>query len=380
MKLKTMQVVGIVVIISLELLIGVLLTLDYRYQNLKTVYEKLSSDFDALSKEHKSLQISYLNLQGNQTALSKNLSDLQHDYSSLNQSFTIISLNYSSFMETYRQALSRISDLDALPYIVDYTIETDGSGNYRAIKYNGEALWISPNKTYTIQSAIDALTSGTIYLKDLTLPTVTLKAGVTIINEKIEARMFDDGLVYICGKTGKILGEKSIPKFDANGNGFSLPCFKDGYLFQGTALTSASYSVAIFQESIGYGVYEWKGKITGASAGSNRYVGWGFHQYYREHIGGMEVYYDGILNKWYLWSSDGVQEANVITGIDWTVEHTFRLDWTAQSVKLYIDDVLKATNSMHPPSATRLFPFQEIINTDAASVIKIWSKDWLKLP
>jgi len=364
MKLKTMQVVGIVVIIGLALLTGVCA---YQYQNLKTVCERLSSEFDALSKEHKSLQISYLNLQGNYTALSKNFSDLQHNYSSLNQSFTILSLNYSSLKET-------------LPHDVDYTIVTDGAGNYRAIKYNGEALWNSINKTYTIQSAIDALTSGTIYLKDLTLPTVSLKAGVTIINEKIEARMFDDGYIYILGKTGKILNEKSIPRFGTSGNGESLPCFKDGYLFQGTGSTTAGYSAAIFLESIGYGVYEWKGKISGASAGAKRYVGWGFHQYYREYIGGMEVYYDGIQDKWYLWSSDGFQEANEIKGIDWTVEHTFRLDWTASSVKLYIDDVLKATNSVHPPSATRLFPFQEIINTSEPSVIKIWSKDWQKIP
>jgi acyl carrier protein phosphodiesterase len=110
MKLKTIQVVSIVVIIGLALLSGVLAC---QYQNLKTVYEKLSSDFDALSKEHKSLQTSYSNLQGNYTALSKNFSDLQQNYYYLNRSFTILSLNYSSLRQTYRQAVSRIANLES---------------------------------------------------------------------------------------------------------------------------------------------------------------------------------------------------------------------------------------------------------------------------
>jgi len=50
--------------------------------------------------------------------------------------------------------------LDAFPHSATYTIETDGSGNYRAISYTGQALWDSTNASYTFNSAISALTSG----------------------------------------------------------------------------------------------------------------------------------------------------------------------------------------------------------------------------
>lgn len=80
--------------------------------------------------------------------------------------------------------------LDALPHTATYTMETDGSGNYRAIKYNGQALWDSTNASYVFNSARDALaaTGGEIFFPagTYTFPqplTVTGKSGISITGE-----------------------------------------------------------------------------------------------------------------------------------------------------------------------------------------------------
>jgi len=54
--------------------------------------------------------------------------------------------------------------LDALPRVAQYTIEDDGAGTYRAIKYNGQALFSSTNSSEVINDCIAVMTSGTIFL------------------------------------------------------------------------------------------------------------------------------------------------------------------------------------------------------------------------
>jgi len=51
-------------------------------------------------------------------------------------------------------------DTGPATFAATYTIETDGSGNYRATKYDGSISWDSTNASYTIDSAINAMTTG----------------------------------------------------------------------------------------------------------------------------------------------------------------------------------------------------------------------------
>ena len=50
--------------------------------------------------------------------------------------------------------------LDAIPHTATYTIETDGAGNYRAIRYDGKVLWPSTNASYVFQSCLDSMPNG----------------------------------------------------------------------------------------------------------------------------------------------------------------------------------------------------------------------------
>mgnify|MGYP001105924907 CR=1 FL=1 len=122
MKLKTVQAVGIVLIVGLTLLSGVLA---HQNQSLKTVYEKLSLDFDALSKEHESLRISYSYLEGNYTALSRNFSDLQRDYSTLQTQSNNLQAQYNALKSQYDTLLAQYNALlSAQSIYIGTTLET----------------------------------------------------------------------------------------------------------------------------------------------------------------------------------------------------------------------------------------------------------------
>lgn len=54
--------------------------------------------------------------------------------------------------------------IEALPHAATYTIEDDGAGTYRAIKYNGQVMFPSTNSSEVINDCIDAMTIGTIFL------------------------------------------------------------------------------------------------------------------------------------------------------------------------------------------------------------------------
>ena len=109
-------------------------------------------------------------------------------------------------------------------------------------------------------------------------------------------------------------------------------------------------------------------------------MGWGFHKFYRQSTDGIEVYLDPAYDRWYLWNSrNDVATYTEIVGVDFSVEHKFTLEWTAIYIRLYVDDALVAQSQENIPNI-RLYPFQEIINTQTGiEDAYVFSKEWQKI-
>ncbi|UCE43724.1 MAG: hypothetical protein JSV57_05065 [Candidatus Bathyarchaeota archaeon] len=106
----------------------------------------------------------------------------------------------------------------------------------------------------------------------------------------------------------------------------------------------------------GFGVYEWKGKIENPGAnrviipgGFERHHGWALE-------GTIHPYNTGGIYKFRTCREDGVMEQTNLTGQDWTVETTFKIEWTSNHVRFFVDGTLEATHTLAvPQSQMQLF-------------------------
>lgn len=125
-----------------------------------------------------------------------------------------------------------------------------------------------------------------------------------------------------------------------------------------------------FGKTFHFGTYEWKAKAShNALANCTLYLGLFEKHHGWADEGLIAIKWDG--SKWWLQTSYGSGlgfEDTEITGVDFTVEHTFKIEWTSTEVKLYVDGVLKATNSTKiPQEPMQLFAEIAIGGTPPAS-------------
>lgn len=104
--------------------------------------------------------------------------------------------------------------------------------------------------------------------------------------------------------------------------------------------------------SFGYGTYQWKAKLTNPIDKTGIYVGILERRHGWPNEGAIFV---RCINGTYQFETteQGLAtpvETTNLGGEDWTSEKTFKIIWAASSVKLYIDDVLKATHSNVVPA------------------------------
>jgi hypothetical protein len=124
------------------------------------------------------------------------------------------------------------------------------------------------------------------------------------------------------------------------------------------AVTNQYASWLAFGKTYSYGTYEWKAKAANAIAHAHIYLGLfeKHHGWLGE--GAIFLRYNGDALTWdFLTVTSGavIEETN-IADVDFTLEHTFKVVWAVASVKLYIDDVLKATHTVSlPPIGMQLF-------------------------
>jgi len=134
--------------------------------------------------------------------------------------------------------------LDALPSTATYTIETDGVGNYRAVRYDGRVLWESTNASYTINSAINALTSGgKIFIKageyGLAAPILIQRNGTSLIGEGGFSDLFFTSDTYYEGYEGKA----ATLLYDASENGIDV--IKVGFKDRMSGACNLTFGVTI---------------------------------------------------------------------------------------------------------------------------------------
>ena len=112
-----------------------------------------------------------------------------------------------------------------------------------------------------------------------------------------------------------------------------------------------------FGELFDFGVYEWKAKCENDVSRTYIYLGILEHHHGWSDEGIIVVKFDDSM-RWQFYTSDetGNTEATVIDDVDFTVENTFKIDWTSSYISLYINGTLKATHTdAVPQEAMQLF-------------------------
>ena len=96
----------------------------------------------------------------------------------------------------------------------------------------------------------------------------------------------------------------------------------------------------------GYGTYQWWGKITTPDVNFTQQIGFGG---LGETAHAIQVRHNG--SNYQFITNDGTNLSTTnLTGQDWTVARKFRIEWAADSCKLFVDDVEEAHHTSYVPS------------------------------
>lgn len=129
--------------------------------------------------------------------------------------------------------------------------------------------------------------------------------------------------------------------------------YEDPYLvIRVHAVTDHFVSWLAFGKTFHFGTYEWKAKAVNDIAKAIIYLGILEKRHGWADEGIISIYWNGT--NWVFATSNEAKggagsETTNIAGIDFTVEHTFKIEWTSTYVKFYIDGVLKATHTTKVP-------------------------------
>lgn len=103
----------------------------------------------------------------------------------------------------------------------------------------------------------------------------------------------------------------------------------------------------------GPGIYEWKAKLNGVDYGEEFAGGFENHHGWPNE-GIITVYnYNGTLS--FVTNNYELTETSNISGVDMTNENTYRIEWTENYVKLYVNGVLKANHTTAVPTMPMMF-------------------------
>lgn len=162
-----------------------------------------------------------------------------------------------------------------------------------------------------------------------------------------------------------------------------LTYFEDPYIIIDAHETYASITSWLsFGRTYHYGTYKWRGKAQGAANYCSIFLGLFEYHHGRMNDGGIFIYWNNtewlITTKW-----AGVTKDTIITGVDFTVEHEFKLEWTKNRIRLWIDGVLKATHTTGIPQKPMQL-FNEVIQAacpaGTATYIFFRNQSFRKIP
>ena len=113
-----------------------------------------------------------------------------------------------------------------------------------------------------------------------------------------------------------------------------------------------------FGEIFDFGIYEWKAKCENNVSNTHIYLGIFEHHHGWCNEGIITIRFDGVATRWQLYTSSelGETEATTINDVNFSVENTFKIDWTPSHVSFYVNGTLKATHTTAvPQEAMQLF-------------------------
>lgn len=235
-----------------------------------------------------------------------------------------------------------------------------------------------------LQWAINAahdVGGGTIIAKDLEVPEGLTHYADVLVREYYkgtgrEFRVFPDGHLYVLGLQPYIIDRPCIPQFETRGS-ISAVIFKNGYLTIAMRDDATETGEVMIMGTIGYGTYQWKGKAEGAESGMWIFLGFA-EEFPIQWKDSIFLWWNG--SSWIFQTNKaGSQTNTTISGIDFTVEHTFKVVWSSTDVYLYIDEAEVAHHTTNIPTV-RMVPFLEISRSSGGtSHAYVYGKDWVKL-
>gem|GEM_PF-2175500 len=113
-----------------------------------------------------------------------------------------------------------------------------------------------------------------------------------------------------------------------------------------------------FGEIFDFGIYEWKAKCENDVNNTHIYLGIFEHHHGWCDEGIITIRFDGAAMKWQFYTSNevGETEATTTNDVNFSVENTFKIDWTPSHVSFYANGTLKATHTTAvPQEAMQLF-------------------------
>jgi len=239
--------------------------------------------------------------------------------------------------------------LDDLPSTVSYVVKTDGS-YYWATRHDGKIMWNGTDKATVVQNTIDALTlGGTIVLMDMRKPNgLTQPSDVRIIEHYHgqERVYLWSGLAFspISTRTGT----DSLTYYDSQDGAYTI------YMTSSVA-ANQFFSFWTMEQQFGFGTYQWKGKISNDSNANLMYFVGGLEWHHGRMGDGIICFYFNGTHYKIVNTYNMLDTETVLTGQDWKIERTFKIEWSSTQVKFYIDGTLKATHSTNIPQYPMCF-------------------------
>jgi hypothetical protein len=250
------------------------------------------------------------------------------------------------------------------PGAPDYTVYSNGTWYFAKDSY-GDISYMSSNSTTVVQSCIDALSTGIVYVKGFIIPeAVTFKSGVWVDN-------FYDGFMYCYPFPRIFQGSLSCSDIWVSG-GWG---FKDGWLHAKMNKDLWIYDMSAYtgmdafmrQNLVGsipmldFGTYTWTYYCSGWETGKEIWFGWALAGWCT--CGAISIGVNSIGTCEAITSYNETSDIQTIVGWNYNVPASFRLEYTPTYCKWYINGTLMATNTLHIPQEA--LPFAtEIVHSE----------------
>jgi len=136
--------------------------------------------------------------------------------------------------------------------------------------------------------------------------------------------------------------------------------------------TINEYASWLTLRQFGYGIYEFKAKVSGCDHGFEAMALEYEHGRSNNGLVGF-VLNDGNYEVWATWS--GGQSTGTLAGQDWTSETTFKFDWNSSRVIYYINGTSLYTISTNVPQSSMCLVGEAACFTGATSDAKFYFRN-----